>query len=76
MDILTVGPTGEIELPNTERGATGITPATPVRIVETRNGILLIPMGRASQSGAGRRLAQWQALTRRLGRCFPTRRKT
>ena len=44
MEILTVGPAGEIALPDSVRDRYGIAPATPIRIIETRGGILLIPL--------------------------------
>ena len=72
MDILTVGPTGEIELPNTVRERYGMTPATPVRIVETRSGILLIPMSDVPMNPElAEELAQWQALSAETWEMFP-----
>ena len=72
MDILTVGPTGEIELPDTVRERYGMMPATPVRIVETRGGILLIPMSDGPiNPELADELAQWQALSTDIWDMFP-----
>ena len=62
MEILTVGPGGEIELPDQVRKRYGIAPATPVRLIETRGGILLIPLSDAPMSAdLANESAQWQA---------------
>jgi bifunctional DNA-binding transcriptional regulator/antitoxin component of YhaV-PrlF toxin-antitoxin module len=72
VEILTVGPTGEIELPDTVRERYGMMPATPVRIVETRSGILLIPMSDSPMAPElADELAQWQALSAETWEMFP-----
>jgi bifunctional DNA-binding transcriptional regulator/antitoxin component of YhaV-PrlF toxin-antitoxin module len=72
VEILTVGPTGEIELPDTVRERYGMTPATPVRIVETRSGILLIPMSVSPMAPElVDELTQWQALSAETWEMFP-----
>ncbi len=72
MDILTVGPAGEIELPNTVRERYGMAPKTPVRIVETRSGILLVPMNKAPMSpDLAAELAEWQRLRADTWDLFP-----
>jgi AbrB family looped-hinge helix DNA binding protein len=43
MEILTVGPAGQIELPDEVRDRYGMAPSTPIRLIETRGGILLVP---------------------------------
>ena len=63
MEILTVGPAGQIELPDEVRDRNGMAPATPVRIIETRGGVLLVPLGDAPMSPElAEELAEWQAL--------------
>jgi bifunctional DNA-binding transcriptional regulator/antitoxin component of YhaV-PrlF toxin-antitoxin module len=47
VEILTVGPGGEIDLPEMIRKRYGMAPATPIRVVETRGGILLVPLSDA-----------------------------
>ncbi len=76
MEILTVGPAGQIELPDNVRDRYGMTPATPIRIIETSGGVLLIPLGDAPMSPElAEELAQWEALARKVGRCSPSRKK-
>ena len=43
MTQLIVGHRGEVTLPDTVRERYGLSPETPVRLVETRSGILLVP---------------------------------
>jgi hypothetical protein len=73
VDILTVSPMGEIELPNnTVRERYGMAPATPIRVVETRSGILLVPMsGEPINPELAEELAQWQSLGAESWAMFP-----
>jgi bifunctional DNA-binding transcriptional regulator/antitoxin component of YhaV-PrlF toxin-antitoxin module len=72
MEILTIGPAGEIELPDKVRERYGLTPSTPVRIIETRDGILLIPLSDAPMSAElAEELAEWQALSAETWEMFP-----
>lgn len=72
MDILTVGPGGQIELPEDLRDRYGMAPATGIRIVETRGGVLLVPMGQAPMSPElAEELAQWQSLGAASWEMFP-----
>ncbi len=72
MEILTIGPAGEIELPDKVRERYGLTPATSVRIIETRGGILLVPLSDAPMSAElADELAQWQALSVETWEMFP-----
>jgi bifunctional DNA-binding transcriptional regulator/antitoxin component of YhaV-PrlF toxin-antitoxin module len=74
MEILTIGPDGEIELPDKVRERYGLTPATSVRIIETRDGILLIPLSDAPMSAElAEELAQWQDLSAETWEMFPYR---
>jgi AbrB family looped-hinge helix DNA binding protein len=72
MAILTVGPAGQIELPDEVRDRYGTAPATPVRIIETRGGVLLVPLGKTPMgSELAEELAQWQALGAESSEKFP-----
>jgi bifunctional DNA-binding transcriptional regulator/antitoxin component of YhaV-PrlF toxin-antitoxin module len=67
-EILTVGPGGEIALPDKVRERYGMAPASPVRLIETQGGVLLIPLSDAPMSAE---LAQWQALSAETWEMFP-----
>ena len=72
MEILTVGPAGQIELPDDVRDRYGMAPATPIRIIETRGGVLLVPLGDAPMSPElAEEFAQWQALGTASWGMFP-----
>jgi bifunctional DNA-binding transcriptional regulator/antitoxin component of YhaV-PrlF toxin-antitoxin module len=72
MEILTVGPTGQIELPDDIRDRYGMAPATAIRIVETGGGVLLVPLGKTPMSPElAEELAQWQALGEQSWEMFP-----
>jgi bifunctional DNA-binding transcriptional regulator/antitoxin component of YhaV-PrlF toxin-antitoxin module len=72
LEILTIGPAGQIELPDEVRDRYGMAPATPIRIVETRGGVLLVPLGDAPMSPElAEELAQWQDLGARSWEMFP-----
>lgn len=63
MEILTIGPAGQIELPGEVRDRYGLSPSTPIRLVETRGGILLVPLGDGPMSPElTEELADWQTL--------------
>jgi len=54
---------GKISLPGEIRERYGLTPDTPLRIVETRGGILLVPLtGEPMSAELARELDEWQAL--------------
>ena len=62
LDTLTLEHDGKITLPDTVRDHYHLTAETPLRIIETRNGILLIPLTQEPMSDAlVAELAQWQA---------------
>ena len=72
MEIVTVGPVGQVELPDEIRDRYGITPATPIRIIETRGGVLLVPLGKTPMDpDLAEELAQWQALGAQSWEMFP-----
>ena len=72
MTSLTVGTRGEIALPADLRQRYGFSPDTQVRIVETRHGILLVPLSDAPMSPElEQELAEWQALSVQTWTMFP-----
>jgi len=59
---LTITPGGQITLPGDLRARYGLTPEMPLRIIETRSGILLIPLRDAPMEAAlQQELAEWQS---------------
>jgi bifunctional DNA-binding transcriptional regulator/antitoxin component of YhaV-PrlF toxin-antitoxin module len=69
---LTVGKKGEISLPDTVRERYGMTPDTPVRVIETRRGVLLVPLTDEPMSPElAQELADWQALSAEVWEMFP-----
>ncbi len=69
---LLVEDSGKISLPEAVRDHYGLTPDTPLRIVETRGGILLVPLTREPMSDdLHRELDEWQALGARSLEMFP-----
>jgi bifunctional DNA-binding transcriptional regulator/antitoxin component of YhaV-PrlF toxin-antitoxin module len=72
MTRLTVGHSGEIALPDELRERYALKPNTPVRIIETRNGILLVPLTDAPMSAdLAAELAAWQSLGTQAWDAFP-----
>ena len=72
MTVLTVGRSGEVTLPDHLRQRYGLTPATPVRVVETRGGILLIPQTAEPMSEVlAKELEDWQTLGADAWALFP-----
>jgi bifunctional DNA-binding transcriptional regulator/antitoxin component of YhaV-PrlF toxin-antitoxin module len=69
---LTVGRGGEIVLPDPVRDRYGLAPDTPVRIVETRSGILLVPLTDEPMSAElEQELEEWQSLSLQTWEMFP-----
>lgn len=63
MNHLTIGPGGELALPDALRERYGLETDAPVRVIETRSGILLVPLTDAPMSPElQRELAEWQSL--------------
>jgi bifunctional DNA-binding transcriptional regulator/antitoxin component of YhaV-PrlF toxin-antitoxin module len=59
-------------LPESVRERYGLSPDTPVRVVETRTGILLVPLTDAPMSPElARELAEWQSLSTESWSAFP-----
>jgi bifunctional DNA-binding transcriptional regulator/antitoxin component of YhaV-PrlF toxin-antitoxin module len=72
MTRLMVGRGGEITLPEPMRERYGLAPDTPVRIIETRNGILLIPLTDLPMSPElAQELTDWQSLSAETWAEFP-----
>lgn len=72
MSSLSMKPSGEITLPVDVRQRYGMTPEIPLRIVETRSGVLLVPLTQEPMSEALRQeLAEWQELSLESWRQFP-----
>ena len=63
MTSVIVGPNGEIALPGELRARYGLESKIPVRVIETRNGILLVPLTDAPMTPElVKELAEWQSL--------------
>ncbi|MBI4663411.1 MAG: hypothetical protein HY735_31810 [Verrucomicrobia bacterium] len=63
MTCLRTGPGGEIALPESLRTRYAIGENTPIRIIETRNGILLVPLTDEAMAPAlEKELKDWQSL--------------
>lgn len=63
MTSMTIGRGGEVTLPAELQERYGLKPETPVRLIETHNGILLIPLTDAPMSAElAQELQEWQAL--------------
>ncbi len=64
MSSLTMKPGGEIEIPQDLRDRYGMVPEVPIRVIETRSGILLIPLTSVPmEDELAKELAEWQALS-------------
>jgi bifunctional DNA-binding transcriptional regulator/antitoxin component of YhaV-PrlF toxin-antitoxin module len=63
---------GKITLPEALRNRYGFEPNTPVRVIETQSGILLVPLTDAPMSeGLKAELAEWQSLGAEALAMFP-----
>ena len=72
MTTMIVGRGGEVTLPGDVRGRYGMSPDTTVRLVETRAGLLLVPITDDPISEAlALELSQWQELGRQSLEMFP-----
>jgi hypothetical protein len=69
---VTLKPGGELTLPKMLCERYGMTPEVPIRIIETRSGLLLIPLTRAPMDAElEKELAEWQQLSRSVWDAFP-----
>ena len=72
MSEITVGPGGEIMLPAEVLDRCGLRPDRAIRLVETRGGLLLVPMGKEPMDPAlAEEIASWQALAAEGLSTFP-----
>ena len=72
MTRLMMKPGGEIALPRELCQRYGLTPETPLRVIETRNGILLVPLTTAPMAeDLQRELVEWQSLSAESWGLFP-----
>ena len=63
---------GKISLPEDVRDHYGLTPDTPLRIIETRGGILLVPLTNEPMGESlARELEEWQSLGAASLELFP-----
>jgi bifunctional DNA-binding transcriptional regulator/antitoxin component of YhaV-PrlF toxin-antitoxin module len=71
-EILTVEAEGKVTLPADIRYRYGFAESTPVRVIETQGGVLLIPLTDAPMSEELRaELGEWQALGGEALKMFP-----
>jgi hypothetical protein len=72
MDNLLMKPDGAVALPPAVVQRYGLTPQTPIRVVETKTGILLVPMtGNTVTPELAEELAAWQELSLECSDRFP-----
>jgi hypothetical protein len=72
MTSLTIKAGGELTLPPELCKRYGLTPATPIRVIETRTGLLLIPLTAGPMDPElARELAEWQELSATTWDMFP-----
>ena len=72
MTSLMIGQSGEIALPASLRDHYGLKPNTPIRIIETRNGILLVPITDEPMSEELKQeLAGWEGMSEDAWAMFP-----
>ncbi len=67
-----MGREGEISLPTELRDRYGLVPETPIRVVETRSGILLVPLtGESPSASLQQELEEWQEASAQSWALFP-----
>jgi len=72
METLTVGSEGQFSLPSKLRERYGMKRDTAVRVVETRSGLLLVPLTNASMTPElARELEEWQDASAETWDLFP-----
>ena len=63
---------GSVALPADMRQRCGLAPDTPIRLIETRNGILLVPLTEEPMSAElAAELEQWQTVSTSTWEMFP-----
>ena len=72
MTTMTIGHNGELMLPSDVQERSGLGPKTAVRLIETRGGILLVPLSDAPMSAElAAELQEWQGLGQEAWAQFP-----
>ena len=72
MTSIIMKPSGEIALPTDVRERHGFSPQTPIRVIETRSGVLLVPLTNEPMDATlSKELAEWQALSASTWDMFP-----
>ena len=72
MTSLMIGQSGEIALPKSVREHYQLKPNTPIRLIETRSGILLIPItGEPMSAELKQEIGEWQSLSEGSWAMFP-----
>jgi hypothetical protein len=72
MTRLIMKPGGELTLPTELCERYGLTPTTPIRVIETRKGLLLIPLTDAPMDPElARELEEWQEASAATWEMFP-----
>ncbi len=71
-ETLTIEEGGKVTLPDGVQTRYGFKPATPVRVIETRSGVLLVPLTEEPMSQALQtEIEEWQALGAESLEMFP-----
>jgi bifunctional DNA-binding transcriptional regulator/antitoxin component of YhaV-PrlF toxin-antitoxin module len=72
LDTLTIEEGGKVTIPDKVRARYGFEPNTPVRMIETHSGILLVPLTDAPMSETLKaELSEWQSLAAESLEMFP-----
>ncbi len=72
MATISIGPEGELTLPADVRSRHGFKPDQLIRVIETRGGVLLVPLdGRDITDELARELDAWQGLAAETWDSFP-----
>ena len=72
MTTMTVGHGGEVTLPSEVQERYGLRPEVSVRLIETRSGLLLVPLTDAPMSAElAQEVQEWQALGELAWAQFP-----
>lgn len=71
-ETLTIEDDGKVSLPDSVQTRYGFKPSTPVRVIETQSGVLLVPLTDAPMSSRLQaELEDWQALGAESLSLFP-----
>ncbi|MEP7337505.1 MAG: hypothetical protein ABI977_07150 [Acidobacteriota bacterium] len=71
-ETLTIEDDGKVALPEAMQTRYGFKPSTPIRVIETQSGVLLVPLTDAPMNKTLRaELEEWQALSAETLALFP-----